>query len=111
MAGSECISRVALTERDGAGHAKQVDVGRPLQDVRGTAPSRPLTSISIGPAAVNLISVWSIPVRIWRAPIAALVNATSSCRRASPTGTGVKFPVSRNGSASGKRPVSARWLT
>ena len=57
-----------------------------------------------------MISVWWQPTRAPNAAIAAPARSSTSARSVAASALGTKKPVSRKGSAGGKRPVVARWL-
>jgi hypothetical protein len=79
--------------------------------ISGTPPPmRPFSSITRGPSGVSLTSVCKAPTVMPIAATAALATSTIAAHCASSNAAGMKKPVSRNGSAGGKRPVIARWL-
>ena len=73
-------------------------------------PIRPFTSRTDGPSGVNLTSVWWQPCRTSRTVRAAAARSRAASRSSGPRSLGRMLPVSRKGSANGKRPVTARWL-
>ena len=74
-------------------------------------PSRPLTSMTRGPSGVNLISVCRQPVSTPTARTAAEATSSAAALWEGVRSAGMKKPVSRNGGASGNRPVTAKCST